>query len=226
MTVEHSQLYHKADPTYEGRYTVPTLRDRKRETIVNNESSEIIRMFYTAFDSFIDPSLRETSESLLPADKLKGIEAMNEWVYNTINNGVYKCGFASTQEAYNTNVHALFNSLNRLESHLAANQTPFLFGDHITEADIRLYPTIARFDAAYFTLFKCNLEMIRYDYPSLHKWHRRLCWDTGEETNGGAFGSTTHFTPIKEGYTYTLKETVVPAGPVHPILPLDWEENH
>ena len=178
-------------------------------------------MFYNAFDAFIDPSLRETSKPLLPSEKLKDIEALNEWVYETVNNGVYKSGFASTQEAYNTNVQALFVSLDRLESHLAANRAPYLFGDHITEADIRLYPTIARFDAAYFTLFKCNLKMIRYDYPRLHKWLRRLYWDTSAETNGGAFGSTTHFGPIKEGYTYTLKQTVVPAGPVSPILPLD-----
>lgn len=141
---KHSQLYHKADPTYEGRHTVPALWDRKRKTIVN-ESSEIIRMFYTAFDAFIDPSLRETSKPLLPGDKLKDIEAMNEWVYDNINNGVYKCG---SQEAYNSNVYALFELFDRLETHLAANQTPYVFGDHITEADIRLYPTLARFDMA------------------------------------------------------------------------------
>lgn len=218
---KHSQLYFKADPSYEGRYTVPTLWDRKRETIVNNESSEIIRMFYTAFDDFIDPSLREDARPLLPRDKLKDIEAMNEWVYDTVNNGVYKCGFASTQEAYDANVYTLFKSLDRLESHLATNQTPHLFGNHITEADIRLYTTIARFDVAYFTLFKCNLKMIRHDYPNLHKWLRRLYWDRSKETNGGAFGSTTHFGPIKEGYTYTLKQTVVPAGPTEPILPMN-----
>ena len=219
---KHSQLYFKADPAYEGRYTVPTLWDRKRETIVSNESSEIIRMFYSAFDSFIDPSLRETSKPLLPGDRLKDIDAMNEWVYDSINNGVYKCGFASTQEAYESNIKPLFESLDRVESHLATNRTPFLFGDHITEADIRLYPTIARFDAAYVTLFKCNLKMIRYDYPYLHKWLRRLYWDVSEETNGGAFGSTTHFVPIKEGYTMASKQKVVPAGPKPEILPLDW----
>ena len=218
--MKHSQLYFKADPAYKGRYTVPTLWNRKRETIVNNESSEIIRMFYTAFDDFIDERLQERNKPLFPSNKIKVIEAMNEWVYDTVNNGVYKCGFASTQEAYDTNVKALFESLDRLESHLATNQTPYLFGDHITEADIRLYPTLARFDAAYFTLFKCNLKMIRHDYPCLHKWLRRLYWDVGEETNSGAFGSTTHFKPIKEGYTYTLKQTVVPAGLEIGILPL------
>ena len=178
-------------------------------------------MFYTAFDAFVDPSLRETAKPLLPADKLDDIEAMNTWVYDTVNNGVYKCGFATAQEAYNTNVHALFESLDRLEAHLAERQTPFLFGEHITEADIRLYTTLIRFDAAYYTLFKCNLKMIRHDYPKLHKWLRALYWDTGKETNGGAFQSTTHFKPIKEGYTHAMKSAVVPAGPLKDILPLD-----
>jgi glutathionyl-hydroquinone reductase len=178
-------------------------------------------MLYTAFDAFIDPSLREISKPLLPIDRLRDIEAMNEWVYDTVNSGVYKCGFASTQEAYDTNIYTLFESLDRLESHLAANKTPYLFGDRITEADIRLFPTIVRFDVAYYTLFKCNLKMIRYDYPRLHGWLKNLYWDTSEATNGGAFRSTTHFTPIKAGYTYTLKQTVVPAGPQIEILPLD-----
>lgn len=140
---KHSQLYLQADPNYKGRYTVPTLWDRKRETIVNNESSEIIRMFYTAFDSFIHPSLREDARPLLPTDKLKEVEAMNEWVYDTVNNGVYKCGFASTQKAYDANVYTHFQSLDRLESHLDSIQTSYLFGDHITDTGIRLYTTIA-----------------------------------------------------------------------------------
>ena len=178
-------------------------------------------MFYSAFDAFIDPPLRESSKPLLPDDKKADIEAMNEWIYEKINNGVYKCGFASAQEAYDVNVQALFKGLDRVETHLSQQGTLFLFGNHITEADVRLYPTIARFDAAYYTLFKCNLKMIRYDYPKLHAWLQRLYWDTSEETNGGAFGSTTHWGAIKEGYTYSLKQTVVPAGPLHPILPLD-----
>ena len=178
-------------------------------------------MFYTAFDAFIEPSLRETAKPLFPSDKVKDIEAMNEWVYNTVNNGVYKCGFASTQEAYDTNVYPLFKSLDRLESHLAAAQTPFLFGDHITEADIRLFPTIARFDAAYFRLFKCILKMIRHDYPKLHQWLRTLFWDTGKETNEGAFNSTTDFVAFKRGYTHAAKQSIVPAGPAESILPLD-----
>ncbi|KAL8639334.1 MAG: hypothetical protein Q9228_003626 [Teloschistes exilis] len=222
---KHSQLYFKADPNYTGRYTVPALWDRKRETIVNNESSEIIRMLYTAFDRFVDPPLRENAKPLLPADKRAEIDVMNEWVYNKINNGVYKCGFATAQDAYDANIKSLFEGLDDVEAHLASTRLatspmPFLFGDHITEADIRLYTTIVRFDVAYHTLFKCNLKMVRHDYPKLHDWLRRIYWDTSAETNAGAFRKTTDFKAIKEGYTHSLKQSVVPAGPVLEVLPL------
>ena len=217
---KHSQLYFKANPNYEGRYLVPTLWDKKRETIVNNESSEIIRMFYSTFDAFVDHSRRESVRAMLPDGKRAEIEAMNEWVYDTINNGVYKTGFASTQKAYNESVRKLFESLDRIEAHLETNGSKYLLGDHITEADVRLYPTIVRFDVAYHTLFKCNLKMIRHDYPRLHTWLRTLYWDRTEETNGGAFADTTHWEPIKGGYTYALKQEIVPAGPAVEILPL------
>lgn len=177
-------------------------------------------MLYTAFDAFIDPSLREVSKPLLPSDKKDEIDAMNEWVYDKVNNGVYKCGFATSQEAYEGNIYPLFSALDDLETHLSTRKTPFLFGEHITEADIRLYTTLIRFDVAYYTIFKCNLKMVRYDYPRLHEWLRRLYWDKSVETNGGAFGKTTHFEVIKEGYVRAVKGVVVPAGPVPDILPL------
>ena len=179
-------------------------------------------MFYTAFDALIDPARRETTRPLFPPDKRAEIEAMNEWVYDAINNGVYKCGFATSQDGYDANIYKLFDALDRVEAHLEARKTRFLFGEHITEADVRLYTTLVRFDAAYYTLFKCNLKMIRHDYPRLHTWLRTLYWDRTEETNGGAFGTTTtHWESIKNGYTYALKQAVVPAGPAEPILPLD-----
>jgi len=170
------------------------LWDKERETIVNNESSEIIRMLYSEFDEFVPEDRKEINRPLFPKEFQKKIEEMNEWVYDTINNRVYKTGFAVTQEAYDENVTALFASLDRVEKHLSeSGHSPYLFGEHITEADIRLYVTIARFDEAYFTTFKCNLRMIRSEYPRIHEWYRMLYWDEGEETNGGVFRKMTNF---------------------------------
>ncbi|KAI4956802.1 hypothetical protein J4E86_005273 [Alternaria arbusti] len=221
------QLYERANPEYEGRYLVPTLWDKKKgrsQTIVNNESSEIIRMFYTEFDAFIPEQLRESSKgvkSILPKHLREDIDAMNEWVYDTINNGVYKTGFAQSQEAYEEHVYPLFKSLDRLEEHLGQpGHGPYLFGDHITEADIRLYTTIIRFDVAYFTIFKCNLKMIRYEYPRLHNWVRRLYWDESETTNFGAFKKTVDFQAYKDGYSNATKAKIVPVGPKPDIMPL------
>lgn len=175
--------------------TVPTLWDKKQNTVVNNESSEIIRMFYTAFDDLLPEPLRETTKGpagLFPEHLRADIEEQNAWVYDNINNGTYKCGFATSQKAYNASIYPLFQSLDRIEQHLAdpAHQ-PYLFGEHITEADIRLFPTIVRFDTAYFTLFKCNLKMIRHGYPRIDRWMRTLYWDESEKTAGGAFKKTT-----------------------------------
>ncbi|KAI1323561.1 glutathione S-transferase [Xylariaceae sp. FL0255] len=188
------QLYQKADPDFDGRVTVPVLWDKKTQTIVNNESSEIIRMLYAEFDDFIPEPLREVSRpggGFYPADRQAEIDELNEWVYDKVNNGVYKSGFASTQAAYEENVVVLFDALDRLEGILAGHGRPFLLGDHLTEADIRLYTTLARFDVAYHSVFMCNLKSIRHDYPRLHLWLRRLYWDESPITNGGAFGKTT-----------------------------------
>lgn len=154
-------------------------------------------MFYTAFDSFLDPQYREVNRpggGFYPENLRSEIDAMNEWVYDTINNGVYKVGFSTTQEAYDANIYPLFSSLDRLEKHLEdpAHQ-PYLFGAHITEADIRLYTTMIRFDVAYFSIFWCNLRMIRHDYPRLHRWLRNLYWDESDKTNGGVFKKTSFF---------------------------------
>ncbi|TKX27561.1 glutathione S-transferase-like protein 3 [Elsinoe australis] len=219
---KHRQLYEKADSNYKGRYTVPTLWDKKYETIVNNESSEIIRMFFSAFDSLLPEDRRETARpggGLLPDAKRKEIEEFNEWTYHDINNGVYKTGFASAQDAYEENLEKLFKALRRVEEHLGDGRR-FLFGDHLTEADIRLFPTIVRFDSAYHCMFRCNLGMIRTDFPKIHKWLRRVYWDETEETRG-AFRETTNFDHIKRGYAKASKSPVVAKGPVPDILPLD-----
>lgn len=231
------QLYLKADPEYTGRYTVPTLWDKKTETIVNNESAEIIRMLYTEFDDFIEPMYRESNKNgkgLYPEHLRKEIDEMNEWVYNTVNNGVYKCGFATTQEAYDANVYPLFQSLDRLEAHLsnptACHGGPFLFGSHITEADIRLYTTLARFDSAYHTIFLCNLKSIRTDYPRLSRWLRRIYHNASELPKGKVFKETTLPEVYRYGYTTararqiygkvdTNNAPVQPRGPIEPYGP-------
>jgi len=215
------QIYLKANPEYKARFTVPCLWDKKKETVVNNESSEILRMLYTEFDAFVPEDRRESVRPLFPKQLQKDIEEMNEWVYDTVNNGVYKTGFAMTQGAYDEHLHVLFDSLDRLEKHLEQpGHSPFLFGEHITEADIRLYTTMIRFDVAYVTLFKCNLRMIRHDYPRLHDWLRRVYWDESEESNGGAFKKTTYFDYFKKGYALVLGSSIVPGGPVPNILPV------
>ncbi|KAL8948570.1 MAG: hypothetical protein Q9222_005256 [Ikaeria aurantiellina] len=218
------QLYLHANPQYEGRYTIPVLWDKEKETIVNNESAEIIRMLETCFDEFLPEDEREEvkgEKGLYPLHLRKEIDEMNEWVYEAINNGVYKTGFAATQEAYESNVVPLFEALDRVERHFAEDDGrkhhPYLFGKHITEADVRLYTTLIRFDAAYFTMFRCNVRMIRDEahYPRLHWWLRNLYW------NHEAFRATTNFDLIKKGYVQASKGNIVPYGPVPHILPLE-----
>lgn len=227
------QLYEKVDPNYTGRYTVPVLWDKKTGTMVSNESAEIIRMFYTEFDDLIPEHLREVNKpggGFYPETLRKGINEMNEWVYNTINNGVYKTGFATTQEAYEANVYPLFQSLDRLEGILSDGRK-YLFGEHLTEADIRLYTTLARFDAAYHPVFLCNLRSIRGDYPRLYLWLRRLYSDRNEEGEvRGAFYRTTepYLRLYGEGYAAARHKIVhggagpliIPVGPAVLIEPL------
>jgi putative glutathione S-transferase len=141
------QIYFDVDPEYKGRFTVPTLYDKKTKRIVNNESSEIIRMFYTEFDDLLPDEYKNVD--LFPEKLQKEIEDTNAWTYDNINNGVYKCGFATTQAAYEKAVIPLFEHLDRVEKHLSTTPGPYYFGDKITEADIRLYTTIVRFDVVY-----------------------------------------------------------------------------
>ncbi|OCT44744.1 Glutathione S-transferase omega-like 2 [Cladophialophora carrionii] len=214
-------LYFAANANYEGRFTVPTLWDKKKQTIVSNESSEIIRMFYTAFDDLVDQKYRDVV--LFPDDLRDKIEEVNGWTYDDINNGVYKSGFATTQEAYEKNVVQLFQSLDRTEQILAeaSSRGPYYFGDRLTEADVRLYTTIVRFDPVYVQHFKCNLRDVRSGYPHLHRWLRHLYWTIP------AFGETTQFEHIKNHYTKSHKQInpfgITPVGPVPDILKQDEE---
>ncbi|KAI1479113.1 hypothetical protein K445DRAFT_314207 [Daldinia sp. EC12] len=226
------ELYYKVDPDFDGRFTVPVLWDKKTETIVNNESSEIIRMFYTEFDALIPEEFREVNKpggGLYPEHLRKEIDEINEWVYNTVNNGVYKTGFATKQETYEENLYPLFKSLDRLEDILASHGKPFLLGDQFTEADIRLFPTIVRFDTSYHTVFLCNLKSIRHDYPHLNKWLRRLYWDEGSKVTGGAFHKTsapwihlyaTGYASARASVTKLEGPVIIPRGPAVPVEPL------
>lgn len=209
-------LYLKANPDYEARATVPIVWDKKKETIVSNESAEIIRFLNTAFNDQIAPEFSKID--IYPETLQKDIDELNEWVYNDINNGVYKSGFATTQEAYDSNVYKLFDSLDRVEKILEESEGEFLFGKNLTEADIRLYTTIVRFDVVYQQHFKCNIRDIRSGYPAIHKWLRNLYW------KNPAFKDTTNFEHIKKHYTKSHVKYnpfgITPAGPLPNILPL------
>lgn len=160
------QIYTRADPSYSGRVTVPVLWDKKEQTIVSNESSEIIRMLNSAFDEWGDASL-----DLSPLNLRGEIDAINERIYPAINNGVYRTGFATTQAAYEEAFDELFAGLDELEDRLSRSR--YLIGNTMTEADWRLFTTLIRFDAVYYGHFKCNLREIS-DYPNLSNYLRDL----------------------------------------------------
>ena len=181
-------------------------------------------MLYYEFDDLLPANYKGVD--LFPPSLRADIESTNEWTYNNVNNGVYKSGFATTQEAYERAVTALFENLDRIETHLADAQKKghkFYFGDSVTEADIRLYTTIIRFDSVYVQHFKCNIRDIRSGYPAIHRWVRNLYWDIP------AFKETTQFEHIRFHYTKSHKQInpfgITPVGPVPDILPKDQEVN-
>ncbi len=171
-TVLH-RIYTRADPQHTGRVTVPVLWDTATNTIVNNESSEIIRMFNSAFAGIGTP---RTDTDYCPAHLVDEIDEINAVVYERVNNGVYRAGFATTQEAYDEAVEALFATLDALEQRLSAQ--PWLVGEQLTEADWRLFTTLFRFDPVYHTHFKCSRRRLR-DYPALWAHTRRLYHQPG-----------------------------------------------
>ncbi|MCC5977400.1 MAG: glutathione S-transferase family protein [Salinarimonas sp.] len=201
------QVYTTADPVYTGRVTVPVLWDKERETIVSNESAEIIRMLNSAFDG-----VGATPGDYYPQALRAEIDALNARVYDTVNNGVYKSGFATTQEAYEEAVTPLFATLDALDERLATKR--YLTDDTITEADWRLFTTLIRFDAVYVGHFKCNLRRIA-DYPHLSGYLRELYQWPG-------IRETVNFTHIKNHYYYS-HETINPhrVVPLGPVLDLD-----
>lgn len=181
------EVYHHCDPNYNARFTVPVLFDKKNKTIVNNESSEIIRMLNSEFNEFAkNPKL-----DLYPEELRSKIDELNTWIYDDINNGVYKTGFATKQEIYEENYQKVFNGLDRVEKILSKNK--YLTGSQLTEADIRLFTTIVRFDPVYHTHFKCTGGTIAYNYPHILKWLRRV-YQTGD------IKSTVNMEHIKKHY--------------------------
>ncbi len=205
------QIYTKADPDYSGRVTVPVLWDKKTETIVSNESAEIIRMLNEAFDEWGDASL-----DFYPEDLRAEIDATNDLVYDNINNGVYKAGFATTQVAYEEAFKALFDTLDQVEERLSRQR--YLTGSQLTEADWRLFTTLVRFDPVYVGHFKCNLRRID-DYPNLSNYLRELYQAPG-------VAETVDMLHIKAHY-YGSHKTINPTGvvPLGPELNLDAPHN-
>ncbi len=194
------ELYSHADPHYTGRATVPVLWDQKRDRLVNNESADIVRMFDTAFEDLAPSDLR-----LYPDDLAAEIDGLNARLYEKLNNGVYRAGFASTQAAYDEAVRGVFEMLDELDARL---QGGFLFGDRFTEADIRAFVTLIRFDAAYHGLFKTNIRRVA-DYPRLWAYMARVLRMPG-------VAGTVDLDHIKQGY-YSIKalnpQGIVPTGP-------------
>jgi len=204
------QIYSTARPGYTGRATVPALWDRKRRTIVNNESSEIIRMLNSEFDEF-----SRAAVDLYPERLRSAIDAINAFVYERINDGVYRCGFARSQQAYEASFHKLFAALDEIEERLGHQR--YLVGERFTESDLRLFPTLVRFDAVYYGHFKCNLRRIA-DYHNLSNYLREIYQIPGVR-------ETVDIVGIKLGY-YGGMPNINPSGLI-PLGPeLDFAAPH
>ena len=203
------EIYTRAVPTYSGRVTVPVLWDKKTNALVNNESSEILRMLDAAFDAHAKRPL----PPLYPESLRAEIDALNTRVYDTVNNGVYKAGFATTQEAYEAAFGEVFAALDELEDRLQGRR--YLAGDRLTETDIRTFVTLVRFDVAYHGLFKCNRRRIA-DYPNLSAYLERMLAVPG-------IAGTVSLDHIRRGY-YSIKALnpngIVPIGPDLPFAAL------
>jgi putative glutathione S-transferase len=201
------QVYEVANPTYDGAITVPVLWDRKHSTIVNNESSEIIRFLNSEFQN----QAAHPNVDLYPSALRDEIDAVNEWVYPSINDGVYRTGFARSQGAYDDAVAKLFDGLARVEEILS--QQRYIAGKQLTEADIRLFPTLIRFDAVYHCHFKCTLKRIT-DFPNIWGYVKDLY-------SRPEFRETTNFEHIRKHY-YISHTSINP----HAILPVSPEINY
>ncbi|KAL2358883.1 glutathione S-transferase, partial [Cryomyces antarcticus] len=203
------EVYFKADKEYKGRYSVPALWDTKTNTMVNNESAELLRSLQTSFNHELPPEFANVT--LYPEHLRTRIDEVTEWMQRDLNTGVYKAGFALDQETYDKNVIPVFGALNKLEKMVSQNGGPYVLGKELTELDVRLYATLIRFDTVYVQHFKCNLGTIRHDYPVLNNWLKTLYW------NVKGFKETTNFKHIKENYTKSHADinphAITPVGP-------------
>lgn len=204
------EIYTRADPHYSGRVTVPILWDKQQETIVSNESAEIIRMLNSAFNEFGDASL-----DFYPAELRSEIDALNDFIYPNINNGVYRAGFATSQDAYEEAYQNVFNALDKIEDILSKQR--YLSGTRLTEADWRLFTTLIRFDPVYVGHFKCNKARIA-DYPNISNYVRELYQMPG-------ISGTVNFTHIKNHY-YMSHKTINPTGIVPSGPELNYDAPH
>ena len=203
-------IYLKAAPDMNGRVTVPILWDKQKQTIVSNESAEIIRMFNTAFNDLTGNTLDFAPKALLPE-----IDALNQRIYDTVNNGVYRAGFAQTQAAYDQAVGALFDTMDWLDDHLSTHR--YLLGDQVSEADWRLAPTLFRFDCAYHGHFKCSRNRLT-DFHSLWAYTRELYQWQG-------VAATVNFDHIRRHYHFS-HETINPTRIVPMPPTIDWQQPH
>lgn len=208
------QIYTKAKPEITTRVTVPILWDKQTETIVNNESAEIIRIFNSGFNA-----LTSNDDDYYPEALRQEIDDINEMVYHDINNGVYKAGFATTQKAYEEAVNALFHALDIVEERLSKQR--YLVGSNITEADWRLFTTLIRFDAVYHGHFKCNKKQIA-DYPNIYGYMKELYQVPG-------VAETVNFDHIKRHYYFShtmINPTqIIPVGPEQDLMSAHGREN-
>ena len=198
------ELYTKTRPSYTGRVSIPVLWDKPQETIVNNESADIIRFLNSEFDEFA-----KTKTDFYPKHLRQEIDNLNLFIHRTINDGVYRCGFTADQEEYELNFDKLFYALDELDGRLHVNK--FLLGNQITESDIRLFPSLLRFDPVYYLLFKCNKRMLR-DYKNLSRYMHDVHRLPG-------VSSTVNLNVIKEHYycsmTHLNPRGFIPPGPKH-----------
>ena len=198
-----SEVYKKADPNYQGRFTVPALVDLKTGAVVNNDYFNLTLYFETAWKKYH----KKHAPNLYPEELREEIDKLNAYIFHDVNNGVYKAGFATSQEAYSHAYHLVFDAFDVLEERLSKQR--FLFGDYVTESDVRLYVTLARFDVAYFNGFRVNKKMLR-DYTNLWAYARDLYAED-------AFGKNTNFEAIKKHYHLCCLKTnpnsILPLGP-------------